>query len=309
MNWQHTKQFWITEIKKQQGIHHFKDSDFSALNWWKDHINNATTYQELDELARKFRKEVVSKSYLGFENLLASEERELNKCVVKDVSELEKELNILKTTERKAFEAGIETYKEDIKAFENKLKSIVGNDLTNWETKIVKAGSSDKDIVDLQKKISELATEKDNLQAEIKKKQDQILNHKCDNPNNAELNQIKEELKKMTQEKDKLQNELNKKDFSPSLPTPPSNNEEDKREELENSKLTVEQLREKLKSKQEEIKNLRIQLNQQKSKTNQNEKLIKNSYSLSTLFLVGVVCLLFGSLVMYVIKKKKKQTS
>jgi len=258
MNWQRTKQFWITEIKKQQKTHGFKDSEFSVLNWWTNHINNATTYQELNEVARKLRKEVVSNSYFPFENLLASEERELNECVVKDVSELEKELNILKTTERKAFEAGIETYKEDIKAFENKLKAIIGDDLTNWESKIVKAGSSDKDIVDLQKKISELAAEKDNLQAEIKKKQDQILNHKCDSPNNAELNQIKEELKKLTQEKDKLQNELNKKGSDTPLPTPPSNYEEDKKEELENSKLTLEQLREKLKSKQEEIKNLRL---------------------------------------------------
>lgn len=303
MNWKYTKQFWITEIKRQQKTHGFQDSDFSVLNWWTEYLNNATTYQELDELARKLRKEVVSKSYIGFENLLASEERELNKCVVKDVSELEKELNILKTTERKAFESGIETYKEDIKAFENKLKAIVGDDLTNWESKIVKAGSSDKDIVDLQKKMSELATEKDNLQAEIKKKQDQILNHKCDTPNNAELNQIKEELKKMTQEKDKLQSELNKKDFGPSLPTPPSNNEEDKKEELENSKLTVEQLREKLKSKQEEIKNLRIQLNQQKSRDKRQE-----GYGLGTLFLVGVVGLLLGSSIMFIIAKKKKKT-
>jgi len=234
------------------------------------------------------------------------------KGIIQDLTELEKELNILKTTERKAFEAGIETYKEDLKAFENKLKAIIGDDLNDWESKIVKAGSSDKDIVDLQKKISELATEKDNLQAEIKKKQDQILNHKCDTPNNAELNQIKEELKKMTQEKDKLQSELNKKGFNP--PTPPSNSEEDKKEELENSKLTLEQLREKLIEKGQEIKVLKEQLTKARQGNNHSRQ---NSDGNSKLFLgiaIGIlIIIVFKSLIFIITilskkkKKKKKQ--
>jgi molecular chaperone GrpE (heat shock protein) len=108
----------------------------------------------------------------------------------------------------------------------------------------------------------------------------------------------------MTQEKDKLQNELNKKGSGSgsSLPTPSSDNEEDKREELENSKLTLEQLREKLKITQAEVRNLRTQLNQQNNRVNHHE-----GYNFGTLFVVGVVCLLLGSLIAFVVQKKKKK--
>jgi DNA repair exonuclease SbcCD ATPase subunit len=177
------------------------------------------------------------------------------------------------------------------------LKKIIGVDPNGigWESKIVKSDDSNKDITDLQTQITNLNKLKEETEKQLKQKQDQILNHRCNTPNNAELNQTKEELEQANKEITSLKEQLGNK------PNSPNDKEEEKQE---NNNLTSEQLKEKLKGKQEEIKSLLTQLNQQKKQVNHH-----GSYSWGTLFIVGVVCLLSGSLIMFIIKKKKKNTA
>ncbi|CAI2189104.1 10815_t:CDS:2, partial [Funneliformis geosporum] len=153
-------------------------------------------------------------------------------------------------------------FANSVRNYEQGLKAVIGNDLTS---------SNDKDILDLQQKNTDLTKAKEEAEKQLKEKQQQILDHKCDTPNNAELNQVKEELKNANQEKDRLQTELNKKNKN--IPIPQPNEEEDKKEEQENQKLTVEELREKLTSKQQEIRDLQEQLSKMNnSQSNQDSK-------------------------------------
>ncbi|CAI2172883.1 12064_t:CDS:2 [Funneliformis geosporum] len=157
-------------------------------------------------------------------------------------------------------------FQNSVKNYEQGLKVVIGNDLTS---------SSDKDISDLQQKNADLTKDKEEAENQLKEKQQQILDHKCDTPNNNELNQLKDDLKKANQEKDRLQTELqtklNKKDQN--IPIPQQKGEEDKKEEQENQKLTVEELREKLTSKQREIRDLQEQLSKMNnSQSNQDNK-------------------------------------
>jgi len=86
----------------------------------------------LDELARKLRKEVVSKTYVPslIETLLPKEEEELRNCLFKDLTEIKKEIYSLRT-EKDLSKTTIQTYENAIKTFQSKIKAIIGDDLTN----------------------------------------------------------------------------------------------------------------------------------------------------------------------------------
>ncbi|CAG8844810.1 37177_t:CDS:2, partial [Gigaspora margarita] len=132
------------------------------------------------------------------------------------------------------------------------------------KSKIVKAGSSDKDITDLQKKVSDLTNEKDNLDKELKQKQQQILDHKCDTPNSNELNQLKDDLKKANEEKEELERKLNNP--NPNIPDIPDEEDKD---------LGVEELRTKLSERNKIIGQLKARLEKvekNNSNTTQNPK-------------------------------------
>ncbi|CAI2185908.1 16843_t:CDS:2 [Funneliformis geosporum] len=158
----------------------------------------------------------------------------------------------------------------------------------------VKVGSNDKDISDLQQKNTDLTKAKEEAEKQLKEKQQQILDHKCDTPNNAELNQVKEELKNANQEKDRLQTELNKKNKN--IPIPQPNEEEDKKEEQENQKLTVEELREKLTSKQQEIRDLQEQLSKTNNSQSNNQDSKQNPKFLLGMMTAFLVMLIVGGM-------------
>jgi len=77
------------------------------------------------------RKEASSKAYYPCEVLTGSEERVLNKAIAEDVKTLDIGVDVLKDSYKKAKSSDI-THENEIKEYQNKLKSIIGsNDLTN----------------------------------------------------------------------------------------------------------------------------------------------------------------------------------
>ncbi|CAG8493992.1 12908_t:CDS:2, partial [Racocetra fulgida] len=126
-------------------------------------------------------------------------------------------------------------------------EEVARKELSKKKSKVVKAGSSDNAMVELQKKVSDLTNDKDNLDKELKQKQQQILNHKCDTPNSEELNQLKEDLKKANEEKEELERKLNE-------PIPSQEKEEDTKD------LSIEELRTKLNEKNIVIGKLQARL-------------------------------------------------
>jgi len=146
----------------------------------------------------------------------------------------------------------------------------------------------------LQKKVSDLTNDKDNLDKELKQKQQQILNHKCDTPNSEELNQLKEDLKKANEEKEELERKLNE-------PIPPQEKEEDTKD------LSIEELRTKLNEKNIIIGRLQKQLEKaEKNNSNTTQNPSKSNGLLwgmvGSLSTAAIIIVLFGLL----IKKKKK---
>jgi chromosome segregation ATPase len=154
---------------------------------------------------------------------------------------------------------------EGIDDYEKQLTQIQ-TDRDNFKSQLdnhkCSSSCSHTDYDSLKSQKDSLTTLKEGIEKQLKEKQDQILNHRCDTPNNAELNQTKEELEQANKEITSLKEQLGNK------PNSPNDKEEEKKEEQENNNLTSEQLKEKLKSKQEEIKGLLTQLNQQKKQVN-----------------------------------------
>jgi len=272
-NFKNLKEAWKQVIKRKQISQSFGNNKFSNPNW-EEKIDKSNSFEELDEFGRKLRKEIGDgSSYLLplSSKLLNDEEKILLEVTAKDLKELQKQLTDLEIDE--------DTFKNLTKNYELGLKGIIGDDLTNWESKIIKAGINDKDITDLQKKVKDLTTnltsvqvEKDKTDKELKEKQQQILNHHCDTPNNEELNQTKRELVKANQEITSLKEQLDKNPDNP-LPNSPNNNDDDndktlpekaindkeEREEIqEDNNLNIEQLKVKLNEKRQEIKSLKI---------------------------------------------------
>jgi phage shock protein A len=58
------------------------------------------------------------------------EEEELRKCVAEDIKTLEEATKLLKD-EYSAAKASGETYEDAVTEFQNKIKAIIGDDLTN----------------------------------------------------------------------------------------------------------------------------------------------------------------------------------
>lgn len=133
---------------------------------------------------------------------------------------------------------------------------------------------------------------------ELATKQTQILNHRCETPNQQELNQIKAELTKISAERDLLKVQLGQK--GPDLPLPEENEN--------NDDLTLEELKNKLKQRQIEVRNLQNQLKEKEQQLNSKPT---SKHSTLSLILFGSSVLLFsGSLVSFwlINKKKKKKT-
>jgi len=76
------------------------------------------------------RKEASSKAFLGVPNLATSEERELIEAMTEDTKTLVTAIEVLKS-EYKASKSSSETYENEVKEFQDKVKVIIGNDLTN----------------------------------------------------------------------------------------------------------------------------------------------------------------------------------
>ncbi|CAG8639608.1 6654_t:CDS:1, partial [Paraglomus occultum] len=79
---------------------------------------------------RKFRKEAASKAMLGTSNLATSEEKELNEAMTEDTKTLVTAIEVLKS-EYSVSKSSSETYENEVKEFQDKVKAIIGNDLTN----------------------------------------------------------------------------------------------------------------------------------------------------------------------------------
>ncbi|CAG8732891.1 23150_t:CDS:2, partial [Racocetra persica] len=126
-----------------------------------------------------------------------------------------------------------------------------------------------KDITDLQKQVNDLTNNKDNLDKELKQKQQQILNHKCDTPNGEELNQLKEDLKKANEEKEELERKLNE-------PIPSQEKEEDTKD------LSIEELRTKLNEKNIVIGKLKARLDKMETEAKNNPNVTQNSSKRTT---------------------------
>ena len=281
-NFKKIKEFWKKLIEDQQWKCGFDDEEFSRPNW-KEKIDQTKTFKELDELGRELRREVVSKVYVGAtKELMVNEEKKYVEHTLDALSKYKKKIYLLKNQDDVS-KTTINDYENSIKEFQNKIKSIVGNDLTNWESKIVEKGMSDRNIADLQEKIDDLTTnfisvqaKRDEVDKELKEKRQQILDHKCDSLDNVELNQLKDELKKAIQEKDQLQTELNKKNPNPQTPQ--------QKEEKENQNLIAGELREKIKFKNDEIRKAKENLSKLNEELNQTKgELDKASQKITSL--------------------------
>ena len=151
-NFKNLKEAWKQVIKRKQISQSFGNNKFSNPNW-EEKIDKSNSFEELDEFGRKLRKEIGDGSSYLFplsSKLLNDEEKILLEGTAKDLKELQKQLTDLEIDE--------DTFKKLTKNYELGLKGIIGDDLTNWESKIVKAGINDKDIIDLQKKVKDLTT-------------------------------------------------------------------------------------------------------------------------------------------------------
>nr|CAG8599451.1 1472_t:CDS:2 [Entrophospora candida] len=142
---------------------------------------------------------------------------------------------------------------------ENKLKELIEKDKKKLESEAIELETELENyqenhnyIANLQKEINDLTTEKNNLDKQLKEKQDQIQifqNHRCNTLNNAVLNQVKDQLEQVIKERNRLKEELNSK--KPDIP-------DDKEEQIDN--LTVEQLKQKIYQKKNQINELKSKL-------------------------------------------------
>ncbi|MCE8163824.1 MAG: hypothetical protein I3273_06075 [Candidatus Moeniiplasma glomeromycotorum] len=291
------KLFWIIKIDEwiinEEHVDKMKDEDWKRILWDKDSVNDIEEYS-----AKLYNKVWKSNSYsVNFLPLTNKEKQEYPKIKDKDIKEakmltkLEDEKNKLQTL--------VDNYEADI-------KSIIGsNEVRDWNKKVIKADIKDQDILNLQKKVADLSKEKGQLdkilkakENELATKQTQILNHRCETPNQQELNQIKAELTKISAERDLLKVQLGQK--GPDLPLPEENEN--------NDDLTLEELKNKLKQRQIEVRNLQNQLKEKEQQLNSKPT---SKHSTLSLILFGSSVLLFsGSLVSFwlINKKKKKKT-
>jgi hypothetical protein len=280
--------FWIENTKKLMKRLHVKDSQLSASNW-ENNLKGLTYWHDIRAFLIPLRREIFQKGGglpLAKKPLSLVEKEEIqeyNKILHKEIENWESERDSL-VNQR-------DTYKSKGQNYEIGLKAIIGEEnLTNWEDKITKTENANKDITDLRKEIKSLQTEKNNLAKQLKEKEDQIvihLNHRCNTPDNAVLNQIKDRLKQITQERDKLKEELNQK--GPDIPE----------ENLDN--LTVEELKTIINQKQREIAELKSERAGNGSHT-PNPNYVPGLLGLGGLLLVGLV--VYGIIIA---KKKKKK--
>ncbi|CAI2200753.1 5436_t:CDS:2, partial [Funneliformis geosporum] len=96
-------------------------------------IDNATTFKQLDELGRKFRKHMYSQKWMlsslkdfGGE---PNEEKEYYNHLLQDLVTQESKINSLET-ENTSLKTSDTAHENSIKDFQNKLKAIIGDDLT-----------------------------------------------------------------------------------------------------------------------------------------------------------------------------------
>ncbi|CAG8826496.1 31729_t:CDS:2, partial [Racocetra persica] len=174
---------------------------------WENEINNTNDLQQLHELGIKLRKE-TKREEIGSKSWI--------KLAMIMMEELDQQSN-----NSQALKSALDLHSKSVQ--------------------------DDKDITDLQKKVNDLTNDKDNLDKELKQKQQQILNHKCDTPNSEELNQLKDDLKKANEEKEELERKLNE-------PIPSQEKEEDTKD------LSIEELRTKLNEKNIVIGKLQARL-------------------------------------------------
>jgi hypothetical protein len=330
--WENTKNWWVKKNKEYalDSVPSILLGDLPTKDW-QEKIEKLEKLSEINDLGWKVKKEIDNaKSSLAFGagawGLKKFDERELRTEWLKDITELEREWTLLKA-ESETAKPMIEKYENAFNDFHSKIKNLLGitssdsieinRAMLNWETKLVKksSGDKDKDIQDLQKQVGDLnnsltstQNEKSKVEKELKEKKDEWLNHNCNTPNAKELNDLKDELKKVNQEKDRLQTELNNKD--PNIPIPvPQQKEEDKKEEEEIKNLSDEELREKLKSKLEEIRNLKAKLEQKEENKGKN-KVVKEGFGFGTLLAVGTIAGFVVTVLIWVLfsaKKKKKK--
>lgn len=240
-----------------------------------------------------------------------------NEEKIEQLKELKKDaedLDMERKEELTRIKVDSQSYKDSLESYEEGLKKIIGADnLNNWESKVVKAGSSNKDTADsyLQTQITNLTKLKEETEKQLKEKQDQILNHRCDTPNNAELNQTKEELNKTNKEIIFLKEQLDNKPNNPLPNSPNDDKEEEKKEEQENNNLTLEQLKAKLNAKRQEIKMLKEQLNKTNKISQSDNHSHQNSSGNSKIFLgivIGILIIVAFKGLAFIISKKKKKT-
>ncbi|MCE8162580.1 MAG: hypothetical protein I3264_02330 [Candidatus Moeniiplasma glomeromycotorum] len=281
----------ITDSSKRTDIINKRDKIYSLLTLVEIENYVIQLHNEVNRILK-----ASSTTSLPFkESDFVADQSEYLKIIKETFSEIEK------------MEKGSEN---ELKNYEQKLKNIVGSDLTNWETKVVKAGHNDKDLVDLQQKVSDLTQEKSSLteqkgqldkllkekEGEVADKQAQILNHRCETPNQQELNQIKAELTKISAERDLLKVQLGQKGSDLPLPEENENNDD----------LTLEELKNKLKQRQIEVRNLQNQLKEKEQQLKSSKPTSKHS-TLSLILFGSSVLLFSGSLVSFWLKKKKKK--